>query len=367
MVQISAIILLIGLILAISSSAQVRKIKKEVHQINTEIDKANALKQEKSNELDQLIKEKENDIERIEAENERKLQLYATDIYKQEVALKQVDHDVKNKRQQLEDLQKNVTDTVNNQRKLSQIAFENYCEALVKSYDEKEKEYQDSLSLLQNSYSQEQLRIINELENAREENKKQLEQEKERIAQELLEEQKVLNKIRETRSSAIQAQLKEKEIEEKLSFYCLQVADNDLKDIAVLESIKPKLNTPRILSMLIQQTYQRTPMTKLCNNIIGSVVKTGIYKITNQKTKECYIGQAVDLASRQKDHAKCGLGIDTPTGNKLYKSMQEYGINNFSWEVLEFCPKEQLDEKEKYYIDIYQAKEFGFNTTKGNG
>ena len=220
---------------------------------------------------------------------------------------------------------------------------------------------------MQNSYSEEQLKIIKELEDAREENKKQLEQEKEIIAQELAEERKILNKVRETRASAIQAQLKEKEISEQLSFYCLQVTDNELKDIAVLESIKPKLNTPRILSMLIWQTYWRTPMTKLCNNIIGSVVKTGIYKITNQKTKECYIGQAVDLASRWKDHAKAGLGIDTPAGNKLYKAMQEFGINNFSWEVLEFCPKEQLDEKEKYYIDLYQAKEFGYNITKGNG
>ena len=89
-------------------------------------------------------------------------------------------------------------------------------------------------------------------------------------------------------------------------------------------------------------------------------------KITNQKTKECYIGQAVDLASRFKDHAKCGLGIDTPPGNKLYKAMQEYGIWNFSWEVLECCSKDQLDEKEKYYIELYQAKDYGYNKTAGN-
>lgn len=107
-------------------------------------------------------------------------------------------------------------------------------------------------------------------------------------------------------------------------------------------------------------------MTKLCNNVIGNTVKTGVYKITNQKTKECYIGQAVDLASRFKDHAKCGLGIDTPPANKLYKSMQEYGIWNFSWEVLEVCPKDQLDEKEKYYIELYQSKEYGFNIQAGN-
>ena len=118
--------------------------------------------------------------------------------------------------------------------------------------------------------------------------------------------------------------------------------------------------------MLIWQTSWRTPMTNLCNNVIGNKVKTGIYKITNHKTKECYIGQAVDLASRWNDHAKCGLGIDTPAGNKLYKAMQEYGIWNFSWEVLEVCPRDQLNEKEKYYINLYDSKNFGYNSTSGN-
>ena len=362
MIIISIIILLIGLGLSFQAYHKI----KNINAINTEIDKVNALKQERSDELDQEIQNKLNSIEDIEEQQDKISKQYTYDIHEYKTTLEQIDHDVKNKRQQLEDLQKDVTNTIDNQKKLSQIAFESYCETLVKSYDEKEKEYQDNLSLLQNSYSQEQLRILKELEDIQEANKRQLEQEKVEIAEEVAKEREILNKIRETRTAALQAQLKEKEIEQKLSFYCLQVTDNELKDIAVLESIKPKLNNPRILSMLIWQTYQRTPMTKLCNNIIGKDIKTGIYKITNQKTKECYIGQAVDLASRQKDHAKCGLGIDTPSANKLYKAMQEYGINNFSWEILEECPKDLLDEKEKYYIELYQSKEFGYNIQAGN-
>ena len=118
--------------------------------------------------------------------------------------------------------------------------------------------------------------------------------------------------------------------------------------------------------MLIWKTFFQKPMNTLCSNVIGTETKSGIYKITNQKTEECYIGQAVDLASRWKDHAKCGLGIDTPTGNKLYKAMQEFGIWNFSWEVLEECPSRELNEKERYYIDLYQAKDYGYNSQAGN-
>ena len=39
-------------------------------------------------------------------------------------------------------------------------------------------------------------------------------------------------------------------------------------------------------------------MNQLCNNIIGVKIKSGIYKITNQLTNMCYIGQAVDIAKR---------------------------------------------------------------------
>ena len=107
-------------------------------------------------------------------------------------------------------------------------------------------------------------------------------------------------------------------------------------------------------------------MNALCNNVLGTSIVTGIYKITNQKTDMCYIGQSVDLASRWKQHAKCGLGIDTPQGNKLYKDMLEYGLDSYSWELLEECPREKLDEKEKYYINLYDAYNYGFNSTKGN-
>lgn len=261
-----------------------------------------------------------------------------SDYLKQEI--KDAEDQLQDKRKYLNDIQNSIS----NQKILSQQAFESYCDVLEKNYQEKEKEYDTYEQNLNTAYSNLQFKLMQESDAVKAE----------------------LTKIKETRAAAIEALIREKEIEEKLSFYCLQTTDNNLRDIAVLESVKIKLTNPRILSMLIWQTYWRTPMTNLCNNVIGNTVKTGIYKITNQKTKECYIGQAVDLASRWKDHAKCGLGIDTPPGNKLYKAMQEFGIWNFSWEVLEFCPRDQLNEKEKYYIELYDSKNFGYNSTSGN-
>ena len=175
-----------------------------------------------------------------------------------------------------------------------------------------------------------------------------------------------LEKIRQTRIAATAAMVREQEIKEQKEFYSLPISASDLFDIQALEAIKSQLNNPRILSMLIWSTYYQKPMTQLCNNILGLNTVTGIYKITNQLNNRCYIGQAVNVAERWKEHAKCGLGIDTPVGNKLYQAMQQDGIQNFTWELIEKCPAASLNEKEKYYIEFYQSKDYGYNTLAGN-
>lgn len=183
----------------------------------------------------------------------------------------------------------------------------------------------------------------------------------------LAKERAELDKIRSTRAAAQKALLKEKEIKEQLSFYCLSASKEELEDIQKLERVKLDLHKPRILSMLIWSTFWQKKMTTLCNNVLGTSTVTGIYKITNQKNGMCYVGQSLDTAKRWKDHAKCGLGIDTPAANKLYKAMMEDGIWNFSWELLEECPKEELNEKEKFYIETYQSYDYGYNSSRGIG
>ena len=172
--------------------------------------------------------------------------------------------------------------------------------------------------------------------------------------------------MRNTRAALIEAQLREKRIAEQADFYRLHIDPIEQEDIFLLEKVKEKLNKPRILAMLIWQTYYQKQMSTLAASILGDKVVTGIYKITNIETTECYIGQAVNVAQRWKDHAKCGLGIDTPAGNKLYKAMQKFGLTNFTWELLEECPAAELNAKEAAYIELYKSVDFGYNSLKGN-
>ena len=237
-----------------------------------------------------------------------------------------------------------IQNAIDNQQEMSSNAFKNYCDILEKKYKEVEEEHDMEIEALNTAYSNLQLKLLREADEVRSD----------------------LDKIKATRAAAIEAARREKDIESNLTFYCLDISDADKTDIAKLEALKPSLNKPRVLSMLIWQTWFQKPLKALSANVVGVTDATGIYKITNIKTKECYIGQAMHIKERWAEHAKCGLGIDTPAGNKLYKAIQEFGLWNFSFEVLEVCPQNQLNEKEKYYIDLYSSYDYGYNSTRGN-
>ena len=237
-----------------------------------------------------------------------------------------------------------IQNAIDNQQEMSSNAFKNYCDILEKRYKEVEEEHDMEVEALNTAYSNLQLKLLREADEVRSD----------------------LDKIKATRTAAIEAARREKDIENNLTFYCLDISDADKRDIAKLEALKPSLNKPRVLSMLIWQTWFQKPLKALSANVVGATDAMGIYKITNIKTKECYIGQAMHIKERWAEHAKCGLGIDTPAGNKLYKAIQEFGLWNFSFEVLEICPQNQLNEKEKYYIDLYSSYDYGYNSTRGN-
>lgn len=174
-----------------------------------------------------------------------------------------------------------------------------------------------------------------------------------------------LQTLKQTRKAAYQSLLRQKEIKSKADDYRLVPSNIELSDIKKLEKVKMELAKPRILSMLIWQTYWQ-PLAKVRFPVIlKDKTKMGIYKITNIETNECYIGQAVDIYKRWNQHCKAGLGIDTPPGNKLYKAMQEYGLQNFTFEILLECNRDELNEKEKYFISLYQADTYGYNGNIG--
>ena len=274
------------------------------------------------------------------------------------------------------------------QEQESNSSFENYCDVLEISYLAKELEYDAKLNNLCEAYNRQTEKLEEELArnkkaagdafdaycelleddyNAAEEDYENyctnLKQSYEKLQDSCI---KDLEKIQNTRAAAIEAQKREEELALQADFYSLHLNALEEGTIALIEELKPRLPEPRVLCMLIWTTFYQKQMSTLCNNVLGPNVICGIYKITNKKNNMCYIGQATNMADRWKQHAKCGLGIDTPAQNKLYRAMMADGLTNFTFELLEACPRAELNEKEKFYIGLYQAYEYGYNSTSGN-
>lgn len=92
----------------------------------------------------------------------------------------------------------------------------------------------------------------------------------------------------------------------------------------------------------------------------------GIYKITNKINGNSYIGLSVDIERRWKTHYQRYQDPNNKEYDKvLYKAFRKYGINNFSFEIIEECEAKQLQEKEKYWITFYDTYNHGYNATPG--
>lgn len=304
--------------------------------VNTKVQAENAVLLEKnqtlSNQCDFLCTKIDHYSEEINQINEQlKEQIASASAWKeQEIESKKA---VQLSQEELQRLQTTAETTAAVQKELANQAFVSYCETLEHAYAQEDVKYQLKIDDL----------------------KKNLECE-----------QQKLNEMSATRAAAHQALLKEQEVKENKDNYRLLPSSTDLDDIKELEKVRRILHKPRVLSMLIWQTYWQ-PLAKMrFPQILQDKTKMGVYKITNTKTDECYIGQSVDVYKRWSEHCKCGLGIDTPPGNKLYKAIQDYGLENFTFELITECSKEELDSKEKYFIELYQAKEYGYNGTAGN-
>ena len=188
---------------------------------------------------------------------------------------------------------------------------------------------------------------------------------RESAAQEKQEIQNDINKIKASLSAGVEARLREQQKKDKINFYKLSINDADLADVKMLENLKASFHKPVVLSKLIWTQYFQKQMTELCDRVLGKKTICGIYKITNLNSEQCYIGQSVDVSKRWKDHCKCGLGIEASATNKLYNNMQKNGVWNFSFELLEECPRELLNQKEAFWIDTYSSNIYGLNTMKG--
>lgn len=83
----------------------------------------------------------------------------------------------------------------------------------------------------------------------------------------------------------------------------------------------------------------------------------GIYKITSP-TNKVYIGQSINIERRFKNYKS----ISQTRGQvMLHNSFKKHGVNNHTFETLEECIVESLNERERYWQEFYNVLECGLN------
>ena len=162
-----------------------------------------------------------------------------------------------------------------------------------------------------------------------------------------------------------EAIMRQRAIEEQQDFYRVCLTDEAISDITELQIVRQKLKKPEILDKIIYDTYIAKPVLEMIKRVLQNSTCSGIYKITCQETKEIYIGKSTDIKNRWQQHCKTAFNCGTIASSLLHRKMQQYGIENFTFELLEVVPKDKLSEREKFYIDFYKTKETGLNERNG--
>ena len=232
-------------------------------------------------------------------------------------------------------------------------------------YDESMKAAQEklnqSLELESQSYQKAIDAFQEELQAIKEESTIQFTQEMAQRQKVLEETTALLKEMQDKVAAAVEAAKRQEEMETQQNFYRIQLSDIDLEEIERLRAVEPYLRNKEALNKVIWKVFYEKPTTDLIGRVIGNIQATGIYKITNIQNQKCYVGQAVNLGDRWKQHIKKGLGADPPTRNKLYPAMKEAGPENFTFEVIEQCDRASLDSREDYWQEYFKAKEFGYS------
>lgn len=87
----------------------------------------------------------------------------------------------------------------------------------------------------------------------------------------------------------------------------------------------------------------------------------GIYKITSPSGR-IYIGQSTDIETRWKAYKSIAYSVRKQT--MVYRSLLKYGSDNHTFEIIEECNVEDLNNREGFWQDFYDSVNSGLNCSR---
>ena len=282
------------------------------------------------------LKKQEHQIIEVNIDNQRKNSEIEQEIKHNREVLSNIKENIYSENEILSSLVKSQEEMRENAQKQADEAYQIRISALLKSYEEKENE----LTMTFDAKSQD-------------------------LSNKISIESSKLADLQAKQLAYIQAQQRQEEIDSNQDYYRLALDEIDINDITLLRELQPRFVKKESIDKLIWEVYYKPAYDILTARLFPKAIKyCGIYRITDLTTGKSYIGQSVDIKERFRQHIKSALTYGKAT-NKLYSTMQKSGIHNFTFEILEEVSRENLNERETYWIEFYKTKDFGLNTTRG--
>lgn len=90
-----------------------------------------------------------------------------------------------------------------------------------------------------------------------------------------------------------------------------------------------------------------------------------IYLITNDVNSKVYVGQTIQTLNKRFNGHCCYSKSDRSINMYIKRAIHKYGRDKFHIQLIEECPVNILDEREKYWINFYDSYNTGYNLTLG--
>ena len=118
-----------------------------------------------------------------------------------------------------------------------------------------------------------------------------------------------------------------------------------------------KLDTPNsdlVLSTLVPCLVYSNPYTEKAIIVKNNLGKSGVYSWVNKESGARYVGSSIDLGKRLVNYYD--LKHLMKNNMSIYKALLKYGHSKFNLEILEYCDRDCVIEREQYYMDFFKPK-----------
>jgi hypothetical protein len=116
-------------------------------------------------------------------------------------------------------------------------------------------------------------------------------------------------------------------------------------------------NKPEINSKATKQWYinNKEKVKKHIHDLQLSI-PPGVYMVKNIINGKRYIGQSIKPYARRCSHFGISNKTDYLSNSILRDEVRQYGKDKFIFGIVEYCDKEELLIKERYYINLYNPE-----------